>query len=118
MKNRTGLIVVGVILMVLGGLVLARGLGAFSQSWAPAGEPLVNGPVQDTFFRFGPWLWWLIAIAAVVLALVGLRWLAAQGRRPALSKLRLEAGPGGETEVSAGGVAGAMAADVAGAPPY
>lgn len=114
--NRLGLGLVGLLLTVLGGLALARGLRAMPQNWAPANEPLVNGPVREVFFRFTPWIWWLVALAAVVVALLGLRWLAVQGRRSLLRSLRVDGGPGGVTEVSAGGVADAMAADVAASP--
>ncbi|WP_406312434.1 hypothetical protein OHA77_28045 [Streptosporangium sp. NBC_01639] len=113
--NRLGLLIVGLLLTVLGGLAVARGTGAFSRIGGPAGEPLVNGPVRDTFIR-SPWLWWVVAGAGVVLALLGLRWLLVQGRHSRLGDMRLASGPGGFTDVHTGGVAAAMAADVSAHP--
>ncbi|WP_326825184.1 hypothetical protein [Streptosporangium sp. NBC_01756] len=113
--NRLGLLIVGLLLTVLGCLAVARGTGALSRIWGPAGEPLVNGPVRDTFTR-SPWLWWVVAGAGVVLALLGLRWLLVQGRHSRLGDMRLASGPGGFTDVHTGGVAAAMAADVSAHP--
>ncbi|GAA0921856.1 alkaline shock response membrane anchor protein AmaP [Nonomuraea longicatena] len=114
--NRFWLAVVGLALLALGGFTLVRGLGALPQEFAPAHEPLVNGPVREVFHRFAPWIWWVVAAAAIVLALLALCWLYAQGRSTRLSTLRLGHGPGGGTEVAAGGVAQAVAAEVAASP--
>ncbi|MFF5208793.1 alkaline shock response membrane anchor protein AmaP [Streptosporangium sp. NPDC000396] len=114
--NRLGLLLTGLLLMTLGGLALARGARAFPQRWAPAEEPLVNGPVLDTFTRYGPWLWWALAAAGIVLALLGLRWLLVQGRRDRLGNICLEGGPGGVTNIHSGGVADAVAADISSHP--
>ncbi|ACZ90687.1 hypothetical protein Aros01_04222 [Streptosporangium roseum] len=110
--NRLGLLIIGLLLTALGGLTVARGAGAFPQNWAPAREPLVNGPVREAFTRYDPWLWWAIAAGGIVLALFGLRWLLVQGRRARLGDIRLASGPGGVTDLHTGGVADAMAADV------
>ncbi|MEU8382303.1 alkaline shock response membrane anchor protein AmaP [Streptosporangium sp. NPDC048865] len=107
--NRLGLLIVGLALMVLSALTIARGAGAFRQ--APAGNPLVDGSVRQPFATYDPWLWWVIAAAGIVLALFGLRWLLAQGRRGRLGGMRLDGGPDGVTEVDTGSVTNAAAAE-------
>ncbi|NRQ37220.1 alkaline shock response membrane anchor protein AmaP [Nonomuraea sp. NN258] len=108
--NRWGLALVGLILTLLGALALARGLGAIPA--APAGTPMADGGLRSFFARTSPWIWWAVALVSIVVALLALRWLFAQGRRDTRGSLRLESGPGGVTEVSAGGMAHAVAADL------
>lgn len=114
--NRLGLGLVGLVLTLLGGAALARGLGMFPQDWAPARTPIVDGYVTGFFARGGPALWWLAALASLVVAVLAVRWLLVQGRRQTHRTLRIEDGPGGVTEISAGGMAQAVAADVASSP--
>ncbi len=109
--NRLGLLIVGLTLMILSALAIARGAGAFPQAVAPARSPLVDGSVRQPFATYNPWLWWVIAAAGIVLALFGLRWLLAQGRRGRLGGMRLESGPSGVTEVDTGSVTDAAAAE-------
>ncbi|MEV8633450.1 hypothetical protein AB0395_17490 [Streptosporangium sp. NPDC051023] len=110
--NRLGLLIMGLLLTLLGGYTLARGAHALPQTMAPGGEPLVNDPVRAVFARYDPWLWWVIAAAAIVLALFGLRWLLVQGRRDRLGDFRLESGSGGITDVRTSTVANAIADEV------
>ncbi len=110
--NRLGLLIMGLLLMLLGGYTLARGAHALPQSVAPGGEPLINDPVRAAFARYDPWLWWVIAAGAIILALFGLRWLLVQGRRDRMSDLRLESGAGGVTDISTATVAKAVANEV------
>ncbi|WP_329085251.1 MULTISPECIES: hypothetical protein [unclassified Streptosporangium] len=107
--NRLGLLIVGLALMILSALTIARGAGAFPR--VPARSPLVDGSVRQPFATYDPWLWWVIAAAGIVLALFGLRWLLTQGRRGKLSGMRLEGGPAGVTEVDTGSVTNAAAAE-------
>ncbi|MEU4538807.1 hypothetical protein AB0G15_28555 [Streptosporangium sp. NPDC023825] len=109
--NRLGLLLVGLTLIILSALAIARGAGAFPQAVAPARSPLVDGSVRQPFATYNPWLWWVIAAAGIVLALFGLRWLLAQGRRNRLGGMRLESGPAGVTEVDTGSVTDAAAAE-------
>ncbi|MEU4409559.1 hypothetical protein AB0F88_34045 [Streptosporangium sp. NPDC023963] len=109
--NRLGLLLVGLTLMILSALAIARGAGAFPQAVAPARSPIVDGSVRQPFATYNPWLWWVIAAAGIVLALFGLRWLLAQGRRNRLGGMRLEGGPAGVTEVDTGSVTDAAAAE-------
>ncbi|WP_431903276.1 hypothetical protein [Nonomuraea sp. bgisy101] len=110
--NRAGLAVLGLLLVVTGGLVLARGLGAFPQDWAPASEPLVDQPVIDFFARFSPWIWWAFAVLAVLVALTGLRWLVEQGGTEAAKDISVGGGPDGQTTVVSQAVASAASAEL------
>jgi len=114
--NRLGLALTGLALMVLGGFALARGLGAFGLDWAPARTSVVDGNVQRFFAGASPWIWWALALLALIVALLALRWLFVQGRGRSVASLRLAAGPGGVTTVAAGGVTHAVAADVTASP--
>lgn len=107
--NRWGLALVGLVLAVLGGLVLARGLTG-------AATPLVDAGTRAFFVRNSPMIWWAVAVVSILIALLALRWLFAQGRRDTHARLRLESGPGGVTEIAAGGMAHAVAADVESSP--
>ncbi|MCA2222900.1 alkaline shock response membrane anchor protein AmaP [Nonomuraea aurantiaca] len=108
--NRWGLALTGIVLLLLGAYALARGLGAFGR--ARALTPIVNFSVRSFFAAWSPWIWWAIALVAVIVALLGLRWLFVQGRRDSRDSLRLETGPGGVTDLTAKGMASAVAADV------
>ncbi|MFK4036000.1 hypothetical protein ACI2LC_09400 [Nonomuraea wenchangensis] len=111
--NRWGLALIGSVLFVLGGLVAARGLGGFGS----AQTPIVDGGVRQFFAGSGPAIWWVVAIVAIVVALLALRWLLVQTRREVTHRpIRLERSPTGFSEVSADGVADAVAADVASSP--
>ncbi|MFI6507356.1 hypothetical protein ACIBCT_07120 [Streptosporangium sp. NPDC050855] len=114
--NRLGLLLVGLALLALSALVIARGAGAFPQDAAPARAPLVDEPMRAAFARYDPSLRWVIAAGGIVLALFGLRWLLVQGRRRSLDTMRLDGGPAGVTEVDTGGVTDAASAE-AGAHP-
>ncbi|MFI6450145.1 alkaline shock response membrane anchor protein AmaP [Streptosporangium amethystogenes] len=109
--NRLGLLLVGLALMALSALVMARGAGAFPPAVASARGPLVDAQTRAAFARYDPWLWWVVAAAAIVLALFGLRWLLVQGRSRRLSGIRLDGGPAGITEVDAHSVTDAAAAE-------
>jgi hypothetical protein len=109
--NRLGLFLTGLVPTLLGLYALLRGLGALPRSWARADTPIADGPVRSFFAGASPWIWWAVAALSIVVALLGLRWLLVQGRRESRESLRLEAGPGGVTDVAGDGLAGAVAAD-------
>ncbi|GAA5041942.1 hypothetical protein GCM10023259_011160 [Thermocatellispora tengchongensis] len=107
--NRLGLTLLGLVLLAGGGYALARGLGAFG---ALRAMERIAGPREIVFFARSPWIWWVIAAVALILALLALRWLLVQARRDAPTGLRLAEGPGGVTEVESSGVANALESDV------
>ena len=112
--NRWGLALTGIVLAVLGGCALARGMGAFGRY--AAGTAIADARVRFFLVAWSPWIWWVVALVAVIVALLGLRWLFVQGRRDSRDSLRMETGPGGVTDVTAKGMAAAVAADVATSP--
>lgn len=113
--NRLGLTVLGLVLLAAGGLALARSLGAFGEG--AAGDPVLAPGVRD-FAADQGWFWPVLGAAGVVLALLGLAWLLAQGRSERLHGLTMEAGgpDEGATRLPAKVVAAAVERDVNGLP--
>lgn len=110
--NRLGLLIMGILLLAAGGYALARGAHALPQSVAPGAGPLTGGGPQAAFAAYYPWLWIAVAVAAIVLAVFGLRWLLVQGRRERPGGFRLESGAAGATDVRTDVVAKAVADEV------
>lgn len=111
--NRWALALIGSVLLVLGGLAAGRGLGGLGST----DTPIVDGGVRGFFAGNSPAIWWAVAVVSIVVALLALRWLLVQGRREVTHRpIRLEGSPAGFSEVSADGVARAVAADVASSP--
>ncbi|MEU8802835.1 alkaline shock response membrane anchor protein AmaP [Spirillospora sp. NPDC048819] len=108
--NRTGLTLLGAVLAAAGGAGLARGLGAFGDG--RASSPVLTGGARR-FAEDNAWFWPAVAAAAVVLALLGLAWLLAQGRTGKLPGLALEPdAEAGTTRLSAKALAGALEAEI------
>ncbi|WP_242903929.1 alkaline shock response membrane anchor protein AmaP [Actinomadura terrae] len=108
--NRTGLVILGLILALLGAAALARGLGLFGDGRASA--PLLSGQVHR-YVDDHSWFWPAVTAAAIVLALLGLAWLLAQGRSAKLAALTLEPdGAGGRTRLPAKAVTEALEAEI------
>ncbi|MDL4821959.1 alkaline shock response membrane anchor protein AmaP [Actinomadura opuntiae] len=108
--NRTGLVVVGALMVAAGGVGFARGLGVF-------GDGRATGPVfSATVRRYAAdhgWFWPAVAAALIVLALLGLAWLLAQGRSGRLPGLAMEPDPsGGRTRLSGRAVTDALESEV------
>ncbi|MCG5214446.1 alkaline shock response membrane anchor protein AmaP [Streptosporangium sp. KLBMP 9127] len=111
--NRLGLALLGLLLFVVGGLSLARALGAFGRL---ASMERVVGLREIVFFARNPWMWWVLAALGLIAAILGLRWLLAQARNDTVRGLRLSEDATGITEVESGGVAEALEADLTGHP--
>ncbi|NAS22996.1 alkaline shock response membrane anchor protein AmaP [Herbidospora sp. NEAU-GS84] len=94
--NRTGLVLLGLILLAAGAAALACGLGLFGANAARA--PLLPGAVS-AFAGSTSWFWPAVAAAGAVVGAIGLGWLIAQFRLDRLDRVRLEAGPSGVTEI-------------------
>jgi hypothetical protein len=110
--NRFVLILLGVLLLAAGAYGLARGFGAFGQDRADD-LTLAQG-IADFAARNTEWFWPAVAIAALVVAYLGLRWFGAQIPAPeTVRQIDLtKDSTRGTTRVRAAGVARALAADV------
>ena len=110
--NRVVLLVLGLLLVAAGSYGLARGFGAFGQDQAD--DPTLPQGIVDFAARNTEWFWPAVAVAALVVAYLGLRWFGAQipvpqgVRQIDLSKDSTR----GITRVRAAGVARALAADI------
>ena len=110
-----------VVLALLGLLLLAAGVLGLLLSYAVL-DRRATGPVLPrqvrTFAGDNPWFWWLLALAALLVALLGLRWLLAQARTNRVASLDLTTDSrDGITTVPAGVITDAVekeAADIAG----
>ncbi|MEU1055171.1 alkaline shock response membrane anchor protein AmaP [Streptomyces sp. NPDC005876] len=94
--NRVLLAIVGLVLLVLGGSVLAVGLGASPPSWwvHDGRHDVLLSDGQRTRWRDAGW-WWPVVIAALaVLLLLALWWLVAVVRRRRLAELLVDTGDG------------------------
>ncbi|MFD0900986.1 alkaline shock response membrane anchor protein AmaP [Actinomadura sediminis] len=106
--NRTGLILLGVVLLAAGGAGLARGAGLFGDETTRVLSPDVRRFAEDN-----AWFWPAIAAAAVVLALLGVLWLIGQVRTRRVPELAMEPDPdGGRTSLSAKAVTGALEREI------
>ncbi|SDQ85525.1 alkaline shock response membrane anchor protein AmaP [Quadrisphaera sp. DSM 44207] len=108
--NRTLLALLALLLLAAGGLGLALGLGAFGAR--AAGGPVLWQPLRD-LFSTQPWAWWALAAVCLLVALLALRWLAAQLRTDRTSRIDLtEDERDGVTTLHAGAVADAVEHEV------
>ncbi|MFI8345797.1 alkaline shock response membrane anchor protein AmaP [Streptomyces sp. NPDC085596] len=113
--NRVLLALAGLVLFVLGGSVLAIGLGAPSPSWWPHSgrHDVLLSRAERTAWRDQDW-WWpaLIALLAILL-LIGLWWLVSVLRRHRLSEILIDTGDGSGALVRGGALESALADDAA-----
>ncbi|GAB2775902.1 alkaline shock response membrane anchor protein AmaP [Streptomyces chlorus] len=94
--NRVLLAIVGLLLMALGGSVLAVGLGAPAPSWwlHDGRHDVLLNEAERTRWRDEGW-WWPVVIAALaVLVLLLLWWLIAVLRRRRLAEVFVDTGDG------------------------
>ncbi|MGI5322938.1 alkaline shock response membrane anchor protein AmaP [Actinomadura nitritigenes] len=108
--NRTGLVLVGAVMIAVGGAGLARGAGAFGHGRSTG--PVLSGAVRR-YAADHDWFWPAVAAAVIVLALLGLAWLFAQGRPGRLPGLAMEPdAAGGRTRLSGKAVTDALESEV------
>lgn len=110
--NRAILTLIGLLLVIGGGLGVAVSYGAFGVSRGK--RPVLTPDVRDFGHRNGGWFWPVIAIAAVILALLALRWLLAQLGTDRVRELSLSPPPGGggSTTLQAGALTSALTDEV------
>jgi hypothetical protein len=87
--SRTGLVIIGLILLLGGGAVLARGLRAAPSVLGSSHAPLVTHQQAGYPAQHG-WVWWAVAAACAVIALLALWWMAAQTGTRTVRRLPLE----------------------------
>ncbi|MEV0007946.1 alkaline shock response membrane anchor protein AmaP [Streptomyces sp. NPDC051840] len=94
--NRLLLGLVGLVLVVVGGAVLAAGLGASVPSWWPFDGPDDVLLSKADRYRWRDEGWWWPAVIAVlaVLVILTLWWLLAQLRRGRLAEVLVDSGDG------------------------
>jgi len=112
--NRVVLLVVAVIMVVGGGLLAALSWGAFGTARAQLN--LTDNRIPGFVGRHGNWFWIVVAIIAVLVALLALRWLLAiLASTDRVADLVVATdGPPGRTLVVADALTDAVADEVAG----
>lgn len=91
--NHYGLTLTGLILLVGGGLALARGFDVLGRVTI-FGSATAHGPLLSTtessYAETHTWFWYAVAALAVIVALWALRWILVQTRSDRLRELHLE----------------------------
>jgi hypothetical protein len=107
--NRTGLVLVGLLLAAAGVLGLVLSYGGFGAE--QTGRPVLPVAWRERLAA-DPWWWWVLAGVALLVALLGLSWLLAQLRTDRVGRLELPpGGRDGRTVLHAGALCDAVAAD-------
>jgi hypothetical protein len=87
--SRTGLVIIGLILLLGAGAVLARGLNASASVLGNSHAPLLtHGEVQ--YPSRNSWVWPVVAAACAVIALLALWWMAAQTSTRTVRRMSVE----------------------------
>lgn len=87
--SRTGLVIIGLILLLGAGAVLARGLNASTSVLGNPHAPLLtHGQVQ--YPTKNSWVWPVVSAASFVIAALALWWMVAQTRVRAVRRMPLE----------------------------
>ncbi|MFF0163954.1 alkaline shock response membrane anchor protein AmaP [Streptomyces sp. NPDC005263] len=94
--NRVLIGVVGLVLLVVGGSVLAVGLGASPPSWwiHDGKHDVLLSDAERTRWRDSDWWWPTVIAVLAVLVLLTLWWLAAVLRRRRLTEVLVDTGDG------------------------
>ena len=109
--NRALLTALALILIALGGAGLAAGLDAFGSSFAH--RTVFDNAVCHYIGKHGSWVWPLIAVTTILVALAALRWLATQASTERVSTLAIDADPGqGTTTLRSSALSDAVAAQI------
>ncbi|WP_405560375.1 alkaline shock response membrane anchor protein AmaP [Streptomyces sp. NBC_01180] len=94
--NRVLLTLAGLVLLAIGGAVLAAGLHLAVPSWWPWSGPhdVLLSTERRTKWRGDSWWWPAVIAAFAVIVLLALWWLLAQLRRSRLSEVLVDSGDG------------------------
>ncbi|MFB4425461.1 alkaline shock response membrane anchor protein AmaP [Streptomyces sp. QL37] len=94
--NRVLLGLAGLILVVVGGAVLATGLGLSAPSWWPfdGTDDVLLSKADRTRWRDEGWWWPTVIAVLAVLVVLALWWLLAQLRRGRLAEVLVDSGDG------------------------
>ncbi len=94
--NRVVLALAGLVLLVLGGSVLAVGLGASPPSWwlHDGRHDVLLDEAERTRWRDEGWFWPTVIAVLAALVLLALWWLSAQLRRRRLAEVLVATGDG------------------------
>jgi hypothetical protein len=87
--SRTGLLIIGLILLLGAGTVLARALAA-STSVLGSPDTAVLTPTQVLYPTQHSWVWPVVAAVSAVIAILALWWMAAQTSTKTVRRLPLE----------------------------
>jgi len=87
--SRTGLVIIGLILLLGAGAVLARSLNASTTVLGNSHAPLLTRG-QAQYPTKNSWMWPVVAAGSFVIAALALWWMAAQTRTRAVRRIPLE----------------------------
>lgn len=87
--SRTGLAIIGLILLLGAGTVLARGLGASTSVLGSSSAPLLTHTQVQYPTQHG-WVWPVVAAVCAVIALLALWWMSAQTSTKTVRSLPME----------------------------
>lgn len=113
--NRIVLALVGLVLVVGGGAVLAAGLDLSVPSWWPWSGPddVLLSRSERQHWRAESW-WWPVVIAVLgLVVLLALWWLIAQFRRARLAEVLVDSGDGEEAVLRGRALEAVLEADAA-----
>ncbi|MGV9555793.1 alkaline shock response membrane anchor protein AmaP [Streptomyces sp. NPDC003401] len=113
--NRVALGLVGLVLLAVGGAVLAVGLGAHPPSWWIHDDrhDVLLSTAERTRWRDEGWWWPVVLAALAVLVLLALWWLVAALRRRRLDEVLVDTGDGAGALLRGRALEHALAADAA-----
>jgi hypothetical protein len=113
--NRVLLALVGLVLLALGGAVLAVGLGAPPpHRWLHSGpHDVLLSSAERTHWRDAGWWWPAVLAALAVLLLLALWWLTSTLRPRRLTEIRIDTGDGGSTMLRGRALESVLAVDTA-----
>lgn len=110
-RNRAALTLIGLLLLTAGALGTARSFAVFGR--ARADNPLLTQAERDYAHHNQGWFWTAVAALAVIFALLGLRWLAAQIGSDRAGNINLEPDPArGITTLHPGAVTDAVSDEI------